>query len=268
MDRDPRSCHLGSVLIRWSSRTDGLALLDWSKTSWTTQPGRETQESASFFFFLQDFPDLDLMLKKRRVRTHSCCAAVAPLCCRKGQRKVNKCARSTQISFTFWLSARPFYNLFFLIVKLIWTIVITVFCLGYFFGASTIASVYIRLLPWPQLSGRMQNIKVNFHDDLKTHRVTLGFFLSRCYTCVIFGSILLWNRPPPITRADAGLQDLCSHWPVSRSFLLFFCIHGERSSLGEQRSFFITMTRSQQIYFNTFHLFKILQKMWWVYGLI
>lgn len=73
------------------------------------------------------------------------------------------------------------------------------------------------------------------------------WFISRRYTFVIFGSILLWNGPPPIICADADLQDLCSHWSVSRSFLLFFCIHSELPSLGEQRSFIVTMTRSQQI---------------------
>lgn len=83
---------------------------------WTTQPSRDTQESGEQLLFLQDCPDLDFMVKKRRVGTHSCCAAVAPLCCRKGQMKVNKCARSTQISFTFRLFARPFYNQFFFFV--------------------------------------------------------------------------------------------------------------------------------------------------------
>lgn len=94
----------------WSNdphgRTDCLFRIGAKRPELPSQA--EKHRNLLFFFFLQDFPDLDLMLKKRRVGTHSCCAAVAPLCCRKGQRKVNKCARSTQISFTFWLFARPF----------------------------------------------------------------------------------------------------------------------------------------------------------------
>lgn len=110
----------------------------------------------------------------------------------------------------------------------------------------------------PELSGRMWNIKVTWIKlKMKWIKLIKKSFIACCYACVILGSILLWNSPPPILSADAGLQDLCFHWSVSRSFLLFFCILGEPSCLGGQRSFIETMTHSQQFYSNAFYQFKI-----------
>lgn len=123
-----------------------------------SHPGR--QEPEEHLLFSRDWPDPDWMVKKRRVGTHSCCAAVAPLCCKKGQLKVNKRAHSTQITFTFrfFFSARPFYNLFLkknVIVNARQKIVPALFWLGFLFCASTKATVHTRLFPCPRLSGRM-----------------------------------------------------------------------------------------------------------------
>ena len=126
------------------------------------------------------------MVKKRRVGTRSYCAAVAPLCCRKGQMKVNKCVRTTQISFTIPLFARLFHNQFFFsIVNAIGTLFCFGVCVCLFVcaraRASTIATMYNRLLPCPQLSERMSNIKVDVISF--ENALSRTSFISRRYKC-------------------------------------------------------------------------------------
>lgn len=57
-------------------------------SDWTTNQ-TEKQVVNKLGYLLYNCLVLDTMVKQRRVRAHSCCAAVAPLCCRRGPLKVS-----------------------------------------------------------------------------------------------------------------------------------------------------------------------------------
>lgn len=92
------SCRSSSAVSSWSVlRTDGpwslccTFPLCWStgkvlpQTRQQSRPKREWWTHLTF----QNCLDLDAMVKQRRIRARSCCATVAPLCCRRGPLKVS-----------------------------------------------------------------------------------------------------------------------------------------------------------------------------------